>query len=149
MICECRKMLESDRDDVLNLMRTFYSSDAVFTNGNEKIFQADFDNSVNNSPFLEGFVFLDKNKIIGYSMLAKSFSTEFGKECIWIEDLYLIVNYRSLGIIPNFINFIKQLYPDKILRLEAEKENEHAIHVYEKTNFKILPYLEYYYLPEN
>ena len=42
-------------------------------------------------------VFKDGNKYSGYAMLAKSFSTEFGKNCIWIEDLYVLPSARSRG----------------------------------------------------
>lgn len=75
-------------------------------------------------------------------MIAKSFSTEFGKKCIWFEDLYLKKEYRGLGIIPNFIEFIESLYPDTILKLEVEADNTHAMYVYKKQGFKELPYIE-------
>ena len=58
------------------------------------------------------------------------------------SDLYLKEEYRGLGIIPNFIEFIESLYPDTILKLEVEAENEHAVHVYKKRGFKELPYQE-------
>ena len=140
-----RLMNKTDRNSVLCMMRTFYNSPALITNGSEEIFAANFDNSINNSPYLESYVILDNSNVIGYTMLAKSFSTEFGKECIWFEDLYLKESYRNKGIIPCFINFIKQKYSDKLLRLEAEEENLHAIHVYKKAGFKELPYKEYYF----
>lgn len=140
-----RKMEITDRDAVLEMMGTFYRSDAVYTDGNEGIYLSDFENSVNGSPYLESYIIADNGDIAGYTMLAKSFSTEFGRECIWLEDLYLKEDYRNKGIIPNFIDFVKNKYPDKLLRLEAEKENSHAAHVYEKCGFKKLPYSEYYY----
>ena len=139
-----RQMDKNDKDAVLNMMRTFYHSPALITNGSEEIFAANFENSVNNNPYLESYIISYNSEIIGYTMLAKSFSTEFGRECIWFEDLYLKENYRNKGIIPDFINFIKQKYSDKLLRLEVEKENSHAVHIYEKAGFKLLPYKEYY-----
>lgn len=137
-------MKTEDKNVVLNMMRTFYNSPALYTNGSEEIFNANFENSVNNNLFLESYIISDDDKIIGYTMLAKSFSTEFGKECIWLEDLYLKEEYRNNGIITKFITFIKNKYPDKLLRLEVEKENTHAVYVYEKFGFKKLPYAEYY-----
>ena len=126
------------------MMRTFYNSPALYTNGSEEIFTANFDNSVNKNPFLESYIISDDDEIIGYTMLAKSFSTEFGKECIWFEDLYLKEEYRNKGIIPEFISFVKNKYQNCLLRLEVEKDNTHAVHVYEKAGFKNLPYAEYY-----
>ena len=75
-------------------------------------------------------------------MIAKSFSTEFGKPCIWVEDLYLKPEYRGKGIGSQFFEYLDQNYTDCIFRLEVEEENERAIHVYEKNGFAVLPYME-------
>ena len=66
----------------------------------------------------------------------------YGKECIWFEDLYLKPEFRGFGIIPKFFNFIETEYKNTIFRLEVEKENEHAVHVYKKHKFSELPYCE-------
>ena len=137
-----RQMNNEDKVEVLSMMEEFYSSDAVFTNGSAEIFQSDFENCISESPYLEGFVFIVDEDIIGYSMIAKSFSTEFGKECIWLEDLYLKANYRGKGIIPKFFKYLTHIYCNAIFRLEVEKENKHALHVYKKFGFEELPYLE-------
>ena len=137
-----RKMKQEDKEKILAMMRGFYASDAVFTNGSEDIFRADVDACVGDNPFLEGWVFLDGKTIVGYAMLAKSFSTEFGKPCVWIEDLYLEPPYRDQGLGSRFLRFVAETYPNAILRLEAEEENHRAVHVYKKAGFTVLPYLE-------
>ena len=137
-----RQMVESDRAAVMDMMQTFYSSPAVLTNGSAEIFEADIDACVSDSPYAEGYVFEDGGEIIGYGMLAKSFSTEFGKPCIWIEDLYIKKPYRGRGIGSAFFNMISEKYPNHLFRLEAEEENERAIAVYKKNGFEVLPYLE-------
>ncbi len=137
-----RLMEERDRNEVLEMMRVFYASDAVISNGSEEIFSADFDNCVSNSPYLEGYILENGQAVLGYGMIAKSFSTEFGKPCIWIEDLYLKEAYRGAGLGSSFLNFIQDKYPGCIFRLEAEAENGRAIHVYKKCGFEVLPYLE-------
>ena len=142
MQCSIRKFEEEDRSEIISMMKVFYSSDAVFTNGSEEIFEQDFDACINNNPYVEGYVFEDEAKILGYGMLAKSFSTEFGKPCIWLEDLYLKPEYRGKGIIPTFIKYVENNYKNSILRLEVEYENFHAVHVYEKSGFSRLPYVE-------
>lgn len=137
-----RNMEEKDRQSVVEMMRIFYSSDAVFTNGSEKIFDADITNCVNENPYLEGYVFENDNRILGYAMLAKSFSTEFGKPCIWIEDVYIKEEYRGLGLGTLFFRFIEEKYPNVLFRLEVEEENERAVHVYKKCGYDVLPYME-------
>lgn len=137
-----RKMKEKDRVAVLEMMRVFYASPAVLSNGSEEIFEVDVENCVNDSPYLEGFVFENNGEILGYGMIAKSFSTEFGKPCIWIEDLYLKPEYRGAGIGSQFFEYLEQTYTDCIFRLEVEEENERAVHVYKKNGFEVLPYME-------
>ena len=137
-----RKMIREDKNTIVDMMRVFYASPAVFTDGSDEIFEADVENCVNDSPYLEGFVFEEDGEIQGYGMIAKSFSTEFGKPCIGIEDLYLKPEYRGLGIGSKFFEYLEQNYTDCIFRLEVEEENERAIHVYEKNGFTVLPYME-------
>lgn len=137
-----RKFKPEDKSEVLDMMKVFYSSDAVHTNGSDEIFDADFENCINDTPYLEGYVFCLNSEIIGYAMVSKSYSTEFGKGCIWFEDLYLKSEYRGQGVIPKVISFIKQKYSDCIFKLEVELENTHAIHVYQKLGFEKLPYVE-------
>ena len=66
-------MKRSDADSVFKMMKTFYSSPAVYTNGSDEIFYNDIENCVNENPYLVGYVFECEKEIIGYAMLAKSF----------------------------------------------------------------------------
>lgn len=137
-----RMMTADDKATVMEMMRVFYASPAVLSNGSDKIFSNDIDYCINDSPYLEGYVFENSEEIQGYAMVAKSFSTEFGKPCIWIEDLYLQDKYRGLGIGSMFFEFITKKYADCVLRLEVEEDNERAIRVYKKCGFQVLPYME-------
>ena len=76
-------MVRDDAKIIIDMMRVFYASPAVLSNGSEEIFENDVENCVNDSP-----------------------------------------------------------YPDAILRLEVEEENERAIHTYRKCGFEVLPYME-------
>ena len=137
-----RKICKKDSLSVINMMEEFYSSPAVFTNGSKEIFNANINACIKKSPYIEGFVFEVDKKIIGYGMVAKSYSTEFGKPCFWIEDIYLLNNYRGKKIGEQFFNFVFERYKDGIFRLEVEKENQNAVKLYEKCGFTYLPYLE-------
>ena len=137
-----RMMKREDKPAVIDMMRVFYASPAVLSNGSEEIFENNVENCVNDSPYLEGYVIEGSNGIQGYAMVAKSFSTEFGKECIWIEDLYLKDEYRGKGIGSMFFEFITRKYDGCVFRLEVEEENERAIKTYKKCGFDVLPYME-------
>lgn len=142
MLSTIRAMEENDRSRVLDMMRVFYSSDAVWSNGSEEIFEADINTCISGSPYLEGYIFESPEDIQGYAMVAKSFSTEFGKPCIWIEDLYVKKEFRGCGIGSLFLNFIERKYPNSIFRLEVEEENHRAVNVYQKCGYTEIPYME-------
>ena len=63
-------MKECHRETILAMMRTFYASPAVLTNGSEEIFAADIDACVSDNPYLEGFVFCCGEELLGYGMAA-------------------------------------------------------------------------------
>ena len=130
------------REEVLEMMRVFYASPAVATDGSEEIFRADFDACVGPNPYLEGYVLTEDAALIGYAMIARSFSTEYGCPCIWIEELYLKPEYCNQGCGSAFLRFIKEKYPEAIVRLEVEAENRRAVHVYRKNGFEEMPYIE-------
>ena len=137
-----RKMTQADAPEVLEMMRVFYASPAVLSSGSEEIFQTDVENCVGGCPYLEGYVFSDGTAIQGYAMLAKSFSTEYGKPCIWIEDIYIKPEFRGTGIGTAFFSDLERRYPDALFKLEVEQENEGAVRMYQRCGFEILPYTE-------
>ena len=135
-------MTQKDKPTVLEMMRVFYTSPAVFTDGSEEIFLSDIENCINDNPYLEGYIIENSKEIQGYAMVAKSFSTEFGKPCIWIEDIYIKDGYRGTGLGKMLMDFITKKYTDCIFRLEVEEENKRAVKLYEKCGFTVLPYME-------
>lgn len=102
----------------------------------------DINNCVGDCPFPEGYVFSYNNSVAGYAMVAKSFSTEFGKPCIWIEDIFVKQEFQGKGIGTRFLDYIEQKYPNRIFRLEVEKYNRNAIKLHKKSGYDFLPYME-------
>ncbi len=137
-----RNMQIDDSATVISMMREFYGSPVVITNGSEEIFAANVANCLSGLTCAEGFVFVDGDKIVGYAITARSYSTEFGGECIWLEDIFIAAEYRGHGIGSQFVRYVKARHPDKILRLETESENVAAVNLYKRLGFKELPYLE-------
>ncbi len=143
-----RTIRAEDKAAVIEMMRVFYASDAVSTNGSADIFENDINHCLEGDPYVEGYVFEDKGELQGYAMLAKSYSTEFGKHCIWLEDIYIKPSYRGLGLSKTFFDFLSKKYPYHVLRLEVEDYNTRAVKVYQSAGFDTLPYLEMIKLSE-
>ena len=136
-----RLMKEQDKSEILQIMRVFYDSPAVQYTAPDEILEKDIDDCLSDMPFLDGFVFEKENQLIGYAMTAKSYTTEYGGICIWLEDLYLRPEYRHSGIAGKLFRFIENYYPDAVrFKLEVEPENEFAVKAYQKYGYQISPY---------
>jgi len=141
-----RSIQKEDCEDVFCQMQTFYAFQAVFYPVSEEILRQDLADCVGACPFVEGLVFVDAlfDVIAGYAILAKSYSTEYGGVCIWIEDLYIKKDYRHKGIGTQFFTYLETHYRNHTVRfrLEAEPKNKTAIQLYQKCGFEIVPYIE-------
>ena len=137
-----RAMQLKDMEEVVGMMRVFYDSPAVIHAAPDEILRQDVKDCVGECPYIEGYIFEKDGKILGYSMVAKSYSTEYGGMCVWVEDLYIKEDFRGTGIGSLFLEFIEKKYPEAVLRLEVEEENGRAVKVYEKNGFNVLPYME-------
>lgn len=138
-----RKMREKDSSSVLEMMKVFYHSPAVLVKADVKVLQKDIDDCIGDCPYIDGYIFEDNNICIGYSMVAKGYSTEYGGICIWIEDLYITESYRGKGISKTFFKFIEDTYIEaKRFRLEVEEDNISAVKAYKKNGYHFVPYQE-------
>ena len=76
-------------------------------------------------------------------MIAKSYSTEAGGHCVWIEDIYVLPEFRGKGLGTAFLKFVQNQFPKAVrIRLEAEPENEKAMSVYRAAGFTELGYTQ-------
>ena len=141
-ILKIRNLEARDREEVFKMMRVFYDSEAVLYTAPDEILYKDIDDCLSDLPFIEGYVFEEEEKLLGYAMAAKSYTTEYGGLLIFIEDLYIKEEYRGLGIGSSFFHFIEEKYKGQAVRykLEVEEENQNAISVYKKRGYKKLGY---------
>ena len=141
---EIRKMRKADAEGVFTMMEVFYASEALLIHPNQEVLRRTLEDCLADGPYLEGFVFEEEGNLAGYAMVAKSYSTEAGGKCIWVEDLYLSPAYRGKGAGTAFLTFIAQRYAGQAvrLRLEAEPENDRAIRTYRSAGYEILGYTQ-------
>ena len=139
---EIKAMTAAHGAAVMKMMKEFYASPAVLSNGSEEIFRNDIAACVSDNPFLEGYVFAEEERLLGYAMVASTFNCEYGRPCKWIEDLYILPDCRGKGVGGAFLTYIAEKYPDCLLRLEVEEENEGAVALYKRHGFEVFPYME-------
>ncbi len=138
-----RPFIPSDFDDILSMMKVFYASDALLIHPQESVLRRTLTDAMGDNPFVEGFAFEWDGVLAGYGMVAKSYSTEAGGPCIWIEDIYILPQYRGKGLGTAFLKFVREQFPQAVrIRLEAEPENAKAMAVYHGAGFSELGYTQ-------
>ncbi len=138
-----RNMEQKDFDDVLGMMRVFYDSPAVIHTASDEVLKRDILACIGEQPLVEGFVFEEHDKLCGYAMTSFSYTTEYGGVCVWLEDLYVMPEYRGMGISSAFFRFMEEHYKEAVrFKLEVETENETAIAAYKRNGYNISPYFE-------
>ena len=138
-----RPMEPGDGEAVLAMMRVFYASPAVLSNGSEEIYRRDVAACLEPGSGVTGWVLEAPGAaVVGYAMTARSFSTEYGGPCLWIEDLYIMPEYRGHGLGSAMLRHIEERNPDAVIfRLEAEAENR-ANHAYARCGYEVFPYVQ-------
>ena len=138
-----RKLNTTEKAEVLSMMEVFYASDALLVHPETAVLEKMLSDALQDTPLLTGYGFEVEGALAGYGMVTRSYSTERGGLCVWIEDIYIKPQYRGMGIGSAFLQFVEKENPGAVrLRLEAEPENERAMHVYQKAGFEILAYTQ-------
>ncbi len=139
-----RPMIREDLEEVLGMMKVFYASPAVLHKAPEEVLKQDIEDCVGDMPYIEGYVFAEREIIAGYAMVAKAYSTEYGGLCLWVEDIYMKPEYRHQGLGSLFFSYLEKKYEGMAVRyrLEVEFENEAAVAAYKKNGYHVLPYVQ-------
>ena len=136
-----RTMRRDDETAVFEMMRVFYDSPALIHKSSDAVLRRDIADCLSDLPFVEGYIFEEEGEVIGYSMIAKSYTTEYGGLCIWIEDLYFKEGSRGKGYAGEYFAFLEQEYKGAVrFKLEVEKENEAAVASYKKNGYEVSEY---------
>ena len=112
-----RSMKEEDSSEVLEMMKVFYASPALLSDPSEDVMKRDIADCLGDNPFIECFVFENNTGVImGYSMIAHSYSTECGGNCVWVEDIYIKPDYRGKNIAGEFFEHLDNMYGKEAIK---------------------------------
>ena len=147
---EIRSMCRDDYTYVLAMMIELYMSDAVIHKPSMEDLKRNLDACLDNEYPVKCYVFTVNDSIVGYSIIVKSFSTEYALPCIWLEDLYVKEKYRPRGIGQEYFAFIKKKYPanEYRIRLEVEPNNETARRFYDNAGMEDVNYIQKEFAPK-
>lgn len=79
-------------------------------------------------------------KPAGYGLASKMYSQEAGGIQLWLEELFVLPEYRSRGLGREFIAYMESLPNVARIRLEYEKSNTRAAALYRKLGYADMPY---------
>lgn len=137
-----RKLTPADRDIYLQFTEAFYSSDAVMTPIPLTFREQTFSELMRADTYASGYLFEMNHRPVGYALTAKTYSQEAGGMVVWIEELFILPEYRSRGLGSEFFTYLMDVAePDAArFRLEVEQENTGAVRLYQRRGFETLPY---------
>lgn len=135
-----RRITKDDRAVYLRMAHDFYHSSAVDHPIPDAYLERTFDELMRSDAYAEAYLFEDAGQIAGYALLAKTWSQEAGGETVWVEELYILPEYRGRGLGSAFFAFLRaHLHPARF-RLETEPDNLRAKALYARQGFRPLPY---------
>ena len=90
--------------------------------------------------YLLGLIFELEGKTAGYALLVNTWSQEAGGRAVWIDEIYVLPEFRGQGMAKQFSAELKEIAPAARYRLEIEPDNERAEALYKSVGFEELGY---------
>lgn len=137
-----RKFVPEDREDYFRFSTEFYNSSAVDKPVPREHFEQGFDEMMRSDVYVQGYMLVCDGNNVGYCVTMKTYSVEAGGITIWIDELFVLEEYRSKGLGRELFKYIEENGDKKLrrIRLEVELENGRAISLYKKMGFEPAPY---------
>jgi GNAT superfamily N-acetyltransferase len=137
-----RKFVPEDREDYISFSTEFYNSSAVDKPVPREHFEQGFDEMMRSDVYVQGYMLVCDGNNVGYCVTMKTYSVEAGGITIWIDELFVLEEYRSKGLGRELFKYIEENGDKKLrrIRLEVELENGRAISLYKKMGFEPAPY---------
>ena len=137
-----RKFVPEDREDYIRFSTEFYNSSAVDKPVPREHFEQGFDEMMRSDVYVQGYMLVCDGNNVGYCVTMKTYSVEAGGITIWIDELFVLEEYRSKGLGRELFKYIEENGDKKLrrIRLEVELDNGRAISLYKKMGFAPAPY---------
>lgn len=137
-----RKITAEDRALYLSMAKSFYTSEAVEHQIPDENIDIAFNEMLRSDVYMEGYILESEGETAGYVNIAKTFSCEGGGLTVWIEEFFVLPQFRSKGIGSELFAFLENRFGKALarMRLEITDSNQRAKRLYERMGFEELPY---------
>ena len=137
-----REIKAEDREIYLKMAHDFYQSSAVDKPVPDSHLEKTFDECMRSGVYAKAYIIEYEGKIAGYGLTARTFSQEAGGNVRWLEELYILEEYRSKGLGSEFFAYMEETREEgeTRFRLEVEDDNIGAVSLYKRKGFEFLDY---------
>lgn len=138
-----RKITFEDCDFFIAASKAFYASAAVAHDVPASYHLTTFEELMNSEVYQSGYILAVDGVSAGYALVSKTFSREAGGTVWWLEELYILPEYRGKGLGRSYFDFIEKAAAEngvRRLRLEVEPDNTRAAKLYSALGYKPLNY---------
>ena len=103
-----RKITSEDRDFFIAASKAFYASAAVAHDVPASYHLTTFEELMNSEVYQSGYILEVDGASVGYALVSKTFSHEAGGTVWWLEELYILPEYRGKGLGRSYFDFIEK-----------------------------------------
>lgn len=138
-----RKLEPQDRAEFIRLSELFYASPAVLHPLSHAYHEDTFDELMRSRDYADGYMLFSDGKAVGFGLVAKTYSREAGGMVLWLEELFILEEYRSRGLGREFFSAVEAYARENgyaRIRLEVEADNVRARSLYERLGYLPLAY---------
>lgn len=137
-----RPINSNDRDTFISFADKFYHSSAVDHDIPIEHHEKTFYELMKSNPYIFAYMVEYDNKSVGYALFMQTYSNEAGGMVLWLDELFILEEYRGRGLGKEVFNFINQeLSKDYArIRLELTPSNNGARKLYQSMGFEPLEY---------
>lgn len=137
-----RPINSNDRDTFISMADKFYHSSAVDHAIPIEHHEKTFNELMKSNPYIFAYMIEYHNKTVGYALFMQTYSNEAGGMLLWLDELFILEEYRGRGLGKEVFNFInKELSKNYArIRLELTPSNDGAKKLYQSMGFQPLEY---------
>ena len=137
-----RRIADSDRQLFIDFSNAFYTSAAVDHTIPAEYHERAFDELMRSDTYMFAYIIEHEGKSAGYALISRTYSHECGGMVWWIEELFILPEYRCKGLGREFFEYIRSISGPEVtrFRLEISPDNHRARALYKSIGFDELPY---------
>lgn len=137
-----RPLSENDYQLFIDMSTEFYNSSGVSHSIPKRHHHDAFCHMMEDDRYSHCYIYEHEGKAAGYMLLSLTYSREAGGMAVWLEELYIRPEYRSMGIGGELMDYLTAKYGDaKRFRLEITHGNP-AEHLYSRKGFEPFGYAQ-------